>query len=78
MKVSPNAPPILVTQISAYQQNYFRVAELIEDSQTKAAALATVQEMEDIMQSVRTYIHILPYRSLSKFLILATRSTSSC
>lgn len=52
MKDSPNAPPILVSQITAYQQNYFMVAELIEDSQTKAAALAAVQEMEDKMQKV--------------------------
>lgn len=54
--MSPNAPPILVSQISAYQQNYFRVAELIEDSQTKAAALATVQEMEDKIQEVSSLL----------------------
>ena len=50
--MSENAPPVLVSQISAYQQNYFRVAELIEDSQTKAAALATIQEMEQKLQDV--------------------------
>lgn len=52
MKESPNAPPVLVSQISAYMQNFFMVANLIEDSQTKAAALATIQEMEQKMLSV--------------------------
>lgn len=52
LKTCPDSPPVLVTQISAYQQNFFSVADLIEDSQTKAAALATVQEMEKKIQEV--------------------------
>ena len=55
MKASPNASPALVSQISAYQRNFFWVANLIEDSQTKAAALESVQEMEKRFQEVRTY-----------------------
>lgn len=65
MKISPNAPPVLVSQISAYQQNYFRVASLIEDSQTKATALVAVQEMEKKIQDVR--------RRLFSFGIFITR-----
>jgi len=53
-KDSPNAPPVLLSQISAYQQNYFSVSQLIEDSQTKAAALATVQEKEQKIQEVQS------------------------
>lgn len=52
MKASPNAPPVLVSQISAYMQNFFVVANLIEDSQTKAAALATILEMEKTLEDV--------------------------
>lgn len=49
---NPDAPPVLVTQIAAYQKNFFWVSKLVEDSQTKAAALATVQEMEKKLQEV--------------------------
>lgn len=64
MKVSPNASPALVSQICAYQQNFFWVANLIEDSQTKAAALGTIQEMEKKIQEVLPfftcmYMHML-------------------
>lgn len=58
MEVSPNAPPVLVSQISAYMQNFFVVANLIEDSQTKAAALATIQEMEKKIQDVSGFVGV--------------------
>ena len=52
VKNSENAAPNLLTQIVAYQQNYFHVEELIEDSKTKAAALDTVASMEAKMKEV--------------------------
>lgn len=58
MKESPNTSPILLSQISAYMQNFFVVANLIEDSQTKAAALATIQEMEQKFLDVSILIDI--------------------
>lgn len=52
MKNSSSVAPHLLGQITAYQQNYFNVANLIEDSQTKIAALETVAQMETKMQEV--------------------------
>jgi hypothetical protein len=37
-------------------QNYFRVANLIEDSKTKTAALATIQEMEQRLKDVSMHV----------------------
>lgn len=39
--------PILQIQISAYLDNVFDVAALMEDSETKTAALERVAELED-------------------------------
>lgn len=59
MKESPNSPPILISQITAYMQNYFVVANLIEDSKTKEAALATIQEMEQKLKDVSSCMRVV-------------------
>ena len=53
VKNNPDAAPNLLTQVEAYERNYFDVGELIEDSKTKAAALDTVADMETKMKEVR-------------------------
>lgn len=42
-----NHVPLLQIQISAYLDNVFDVAALMEDSETKTAALERVAELED-------------------------------
>ena len=54
VKNNPDAAPNLLTQVEAYERNYFDVGELIEDSKTKAAALDTVADMETKMKEVST------------------------
>lgn len=46
--------PSLQVQISAYLDNVFDVAALMEDSETKTAALEKVNELEDELGHVRS------------------------
>ena len=52
VKNNPDAVPNLLTQVEAYDRNYFDVGNLIEDSKTKADALDTVATMETQMKEV--------------------------
>ena len=56
-------------------QNFFVVANLIEDSKTKSAALATIEEMEQKLLDVSTLL--MCYQRLI-IIVTATRPTSSC
>lgn len=46
-------------QISAYLDNVFDVAALMEDSETKTAALEKVNELEDELGHVRHPCHVI-------------------
>lgn len=48
----------LQVQISAYLDNVFDVAALMEDSETKTAALEKVAELEDELGHVSDILHL--------------------
>ncbi len=54
LKSSSSVAPNLLSQISAYQGNFFHVESLIEDSKTKADALAAVEQTKSQMAEVCT------------------------
>ncbi len=54
LKSSSSVAPNLLSQISAYQGNFFHVESLIEDSKTKADALASVEQTKSQMAEVCT------------------------
>lgn len=47
----------LQVQIQAYLDNVFDVGTLLEDAETKNAALERVEELEENMSHVREYLH---------------------
>ncbi|XP_064401233.1 formin-like protein 2 isoform X2 [Halichondria panicea] len=49
LKSSSSVAPNLLSQISAYQGNFFHVESLIEDSKTKADALSSVEQTKSQM-----------------------------
>lgn len=49
-------------QISAYLDNVFDVAALMEDSETKTAALEKVAELEDELSHVSTLKYVILFR----------------
>ena len=54
MKVSRDSAQHLLDQIQAYEENYFNVEELVEESQSKHEALAMVERMKKEMAQVIT------------------------
>ena len=66
LKGSQQVAPLLLDQITAYQENFFNVAALHEDSQAKAAALATIDEMEEHMQQVQDQHQAAEFQSLKR------------
>lgn len=66
----------LQVQISAYLDNVFDVAALMEDSETKTAALEKVAELEDELGQVQTLLKYLQNTSfsvrVSKFRVFIT------
>ena len=61
MKSSSYVAPNLISQVTAYQENFQHVESLIEDSKTKAAALASVDELQVQMAEVSTCTHIIVF-----------------
>lgn len=57
----------LQVQISAYLDNVFDVAALMEDSETKTAALEKVAELEDEVGQVQNFSTLLDNFTLSFF-----------
>lgn len=66
----------LQVQISAYLDNVFDVAALMEDSETKTAALEKVSELEDEVAQVNNLRCNLPDVRTKNIVILASRKTS--
>lgn len=65
----------LQVQISAYLDNVFDVAALMEDSETKTAALEKVAELEDELGHVSDILH-LPAWLFSCYRVRSARSKS--
>ncbi|XP_050304495.1 formin-like protein [Anthonomus grandis grandis] len=62
----------LHVQISAYLDNVFDVAALMEDSETKTAALEKVAELEDEVAQMHERIHDIEHTALEKIANLET------
>ncbi|CAH1122122.1 unnamed protein product [Ceutorhynchus assimilis] len=62
----------LKVQISAYLDNVFDVAALMEDSETKTAALEKVSELEDELAQMHERIQEIEHNALEKIAILET------
>lgn len=58
VKIKHTESEELQVQISAYLDNVFDVAALMEDSETKTAALEKVESLEDELAHVCIYIKI--------------------
>ncbi len=52
LKTTTDIVPNLLAQISAYQENYFHVESLIDDSRTKSEALMNVEQTKAQMNEV--------------------------
>lgn len=59
----------LQVQISAYLDNVFDVAALMEDSETKTAALEKVTELEDEVAQVQNFYLSISYKMLFEYKI---------
>nr|XP_023011554.1 formin-like protein CG32138 isoform X1 [Leptinotarsa decemlineata] len=62
----------LQVQISAYLDNVFDVAALMEDSETKTAALEKVSELEDEVAQMHERLQEVEYQALEKIANLET------
>ncbi|KAL1497828.1 hypothetical protein ABEB36_008720 [Hypothenemus hampei] len=62
----------LQVQISAYLDNVFDVAALMEDSETKTAALEKVSELEDDLAQMHERIQEVEHAALEKIAMLET------
>uniref|UniRef100_A0AAR5PXH6 Formin-like protein n=1 Tax=Dendroctonus ponderosae TaxID=77166 RepID=A0AAR5PXH6_DENPD len=62
----------LHVQISAYLDNVFDVAALMEDSETKTAALEKVAELEDELAQMHERTHDIEHAALEKIAMLET------
>ncbi|RZB40880.1 formin-like protein, partial [Asbolus verrucosus] len=62
----------LQVQISAYLDNVFDVAALMEDSETKTAALEKVAELEDELAQMHERIQDVEHQALEKIAFLET------
>ena len=51
--MNPNVVPVLLNQISAYEQNYIIVEALLEESKAHSEAMETVDKMKEQLQEVR-------------------------
>ncbi|XP_022920232.1 formin-like protein [Onthophagus taurus] len=63
----------LQVQISAYLDNVFDVAALMEDSETKTAAVEKVQELEDELGQAHDRLHEIELEALAKIAELETQ-----
>uniref|UniRef100_A0A7N6AD72 Formin-like 2b n=1 Tax=Anabas testudineus TaxID=64144 RepID=A0A7N6AD72_ANATE len=60
----------LQVQIQAYLDNVFDVGTLLEDAETKTAALERVEELEESLSTVRQTVSARPIRTLLQLLVL--------
>ena len=50
--MNSNAIPVLLNQITAYEQNYILVETLMEESKTRAEALESVEKLKEHLHEV--------------------------
>ena len=65
-------------QISAYLDNVFDVAALMEDSETKSAAIERVSELEDEVSVIKEMYQKLEMDSLSRMVEMESRIKEIC
>lgn len=71
-KLKQTESEVLQVQISAYLDNVFDVAALMEDSETKTAALEKVAELEDEVSQLHERLQDIEHQALEKMASLET------
>ncbi|XP_064401214.1 formin-like protein 1 isoform X1 [Halichondria panicea] len=66
LKSSSSVAPNLLSQISAYQGNFFHVESLIEDSKTKVDALSSVEQTKSQMAELQEKHEAAEFQSLKR------------